>query len=186
MQKHFSIAEVSKHNKDGDRWTMIGGKVYDVSKFNQHPGGEDKLEEVGGQDATKQFEGHSTSAERQRDEMYIGEVSITQAEVDQHQKEGDHWIVIEGQVVNFSEYLKTHQGDKGKSAPQIFKDIQVFPPFLQPYRIGVCLDGAKPKKNAKCEGKECCGCPIFNRYTLGVTFLVAAAVTGFLLYKRKK
>ena len=74
---------------------MIQGKVFDVSKFTQHPGGEDKLEDVGGMDATKQFEGHSSSAERTKDGMYIGEVSISKDEVAKHTKEGDHWIVIE-------------------------------------------------------------------------------------------
>ena len=53
MKSNYSLSEVSKHNKDGDRWIMIQGKVFDVSKFTQHPGGEDKLEDVGGMDATK-------------------------------------------------------------------------------------------------------------------------------------
>ncbi len=45
----YTATEVAKHNKDGDLWLMIGGKVYDVSKFgDEHPGGLDILLESAG------------------------------------------------------------------------------------------------------------------------------------------
>ena len=67
-----------------------------------------------------------------REEFKIGQVKISQEEI---KKNG--WIVIEGQVVDKEAYLKAHEGDKGKSAADIFKDINVFPPFLAPYKVGV-------------------------------------------------
>lgn len=38
--RHFLIAfsDVQKHNKEGDCWIVVHGKVYDVSTF-EHPGG---------------------------------------------------------------------------------------------------------------------------------------------------
>ena len=41
MARSFSRAEIERHNKDGDMWLTIDGRVYDVSRFAaMHPGGE--------------------------------------------------------------------------------------------------------------------------------------------------
>ncbi|KAK9160019.1 hypothetical protein Syun_006360 [Stephania yunnanensis] len=69
--KVFTLAEVSLHNTAKDCWLIIGGKVYDVTKFlEDHPGGDE------GKDATDDFEdvGHSTSARAMMDEYYIGDI----------------------------------------------------------------------------------------------------------------
>ncbi|KAH7101922.1 acyl-CoA dehydrogenase NM domain-like protein [Auriculariales sp. MPI-PUGE-AT-0066] len=58
--KEFTTDEIAKHNKSGDLWVIIDGKVYDLSKFqNLHPGGLAALldPEVAGQDATDLFYG---------------------------------------------------------------------------------------------------------------------------------
>jgi predicted heme/steroid binding protein len=45
----YTLAEVAKHNKEGDCWLVIEGNVYDVSKFlDEHPGGEEVLLDCGG------------------------------------------------------------------------------------------------------------------------------------------
>ncbi|XP_047329709.1 cytochrome b5 [Impatiens glandulifera] len=75
--KVFSLADVSQHNTPKDCWLVIGGKVYDVTKFlEDHPGGDDVLLSATGKDATDDFEdiGHSSSAKAMMDEYYVGEI----------------------------------------------------------------------------------------------------------------
>ncbi|KAF8656805.1 hypothetical protein AX16_002355 [Volvariella volvacea WC 439] len=58
--KTFTRDEVAKHNKDGDLWIIVDGKVYDISKFkNLHPGGASVFYDDGiaGGDATEAFYG---------------------------------------------------------------------------------------------------------------------------------
>ncbi|KAF8447098.1 cytochrome b5-like heme/steroid binding domain-containing protein, partial [Kalaharituber pfeilii] len=61
----FAFSEVKAHNSKKDLWVVIDGKVYDVSRFvDEHPGGEEVLLDVAGQDATEAFDdvGHSDEA----------------------------------------------------------------------------------------------------------------------------
>jgi len=54
--RQISMEELALHNKKSDCWMLIGGVVYDVSKFlSAHPGGSKPLEENAGGDATKVF-----------------------------------------------------------------------------------------------------------------------------------
>ncbi|KAF7310093.1 Acyl-CoA dehydrogenase [Mycena indigotica] len=58
--KQYTKEEVAKHNKKGDLWIVIDGRVFDLSRFAaMHPGGLSVLldEEVAGQDATEAFFG---------------------------------------------------------------------------------------------------------------------------------
>ncbi|KAF8420179.1 cytochrome b5 [Tirmania nivea] len=63
--KEFTYEEVSAHNSKKDLWVVIDGKVYDISAFvDEHPGGEEVLLDVAGQDSTEAFDdvGHSDEA----------------------------------------------------------------------------------------------------------------------------
>lgn len=54
--QEYTLAQVAQHNKDGDAWVVVGGKVFDVSKFaRMHPGGKGILLEYAGKDATQVF-----------------------------------------------------------------------------------------------------------------------------------
>ena len=54
----FTVEEVSKHNKEGDAWIIVEGKVYNVTKYiDEHPGGVGALKAYAGKDATKAFRG---------------------------------------------------------------------------------------------------------------------------------
>jgi len=71
----FSLKQVSTHKSKEDCWFVIGGKVYNVTKFLQeHPGGEEVLVEASGRDATRDFEdvGHSPAAKGMLDNYLVG------------------------------------------------------------------------------------------------------------------
>ncbi|KAJ6841419.1 cytochrome b5-like [Iris pallida] len=73
--KVLTLEDVAKHNSKEDCWLIIGGKVYDVTKFlDDHPGGDDVLLSATGKDATDDFEdvGHSTTARAMMDEYFWG------------------------------------------------------------------------------------------------------------------
>lgn len=52
-----SHQELAKHNKAGDCWMAIRGKVYNVTRYlDYHPGGHDQLMRGAGKDATSLFD----------------------------------------------------------------------------------------------------------------------------------
>ena len=54
-KKAFTLAEIKKHNKKGDAWTLIENKVYNITSWiPKHPGGEIIMQAVG-KDATQLF-----------------------------------------------------------------------------------------------------------------------------------
>jgi monoamine oxidase/predicted heme/steroid binding protein len=54
-KKTFTLAEIKKHNKKGDAWTLIENKVYNISSWiPKHPGGEIIMQAIG-KDATQLF-----------------------------------------------------------------------------------------------------------------------------------
>ncbi|SCU80424.1 LAMI_0B02322g1_1 [Lachancea mirantina] len=77
MAKLFSYKEIAEHNTQEDLWMIIDGKVYDCTKFiDEHPGGEEVLLDLGGQDATGPFAdiGHSDDAVKMLADLYVGDV----------------------------------------------------------------------------------------------------------------
>ncbi|CAH0726767.1 unnamed protein product, partial [Brenthis ino] len=75
MTRIISTAEVKKHKHKDSVWTIIHDDVYDVSSFlEEHPGGEDSLLDVAGQDGTQGFEdvGHSEDARELLKKYKIG------------------------------------------------------------------------------------------------------------------
>ncbi|GFP90122.1 delta(8)-fatty-acid desaturase 2 [Phtheirospermum japonicum] len=55
-KRYITSDELKTHNKPGDLWISIQGKVYDVSEWvKTHPGGELPLLNLAGQDATDAF-----------------------------------------------------------------------------------------------------------------------------------
>ncbi|KAK5009525.1 hypothetical protein LTR39_004918, partial [Cryomyces antarcticus] len=65
MSKELTYSDVSEHTGKKDLYIVVHDKVYNASSFvDEHPGGEEVLLDVGGQDATEAFEdvGHSDEA----------------------------------------------------------------------------------------------------------------------------
>lgn len=76
--KVYSLDEVSSHNSASSLWIVIDDKVYDVTKFLlEHPGGEEVILDVGGQEATEAFNdvGHSADAREMMKEYLIGTIA---------------------------------------------------------------------------------------------------------------
>ncbi|KAH9599868.1 Cytochrome b5-like heme/steroid binding domain [Trypanosoma melophagium] len=73
----YKWEEIRQHNKDTDCWVVLYDRVLDVTKFlNEHPGGLDPINDLGGYDITNSFEsiGHSSSALARSKEFIIGDL----------------------------------------------------------------------------------------------------------------
>ncbi|TID20804.1 gb [Venturia nashicola] len=73
--KEFSFADVAEHSSKKDLFMVVHDKVYNATSFvDEHPGGEEVLLDVGGQDATEAFEdvGHSDEAREILDGLLVG------------------------------------------------------------------------------------------------------------------
>jgi cytochrome b involved in lipid metabolism len=75
MSKQYTYRDVAEHNTKKDMFMVIHDKVYDGSKFvDEHPGGEEVMLDVAGQDATEAFEdvGHSDEARETLEKLLVG------------------------------------------------------------------------------------------------------------------
>ncbi|KAJ5856412.1 uncharacterized protein N7529_010356 [Penicillium soppii] len=75
--KELTFSEIAEHNTKKDLYLIVHDKVYDCTSFvDEHPGGEEVLLDVGGQDSTEAFEdvGHSDEAREILDAMLVGTV----------------------------------------------------------------------------------------------------------------
>ncbi|CAF9918362.1 MAG: hypothetical protein GOMPHAMPRED_001500 [Gomphillus americanus] len=74
-EKELTYAEVAEHKTKKDLYVVVHDKIYNASSFiDEHPGGEEVLMDVAGQDATDAFEdvGHSDEAREILDGLIIG------------------------------------------------------------------------------------------------------------------
>lgn len=134
-------------------WTIIKGKVYDVSNFSDHPGGFEVFTDCKGKNATEDYINakHPDYVEEDMKKFYIGEVpKIHQDEVSKHNKEGDIWMGIHGKVYDVS-HFNTHPGgeeilllNSGNDATNAFDDIdhtEGAKKDLEKYYIGEYVPG---------------------------------------------
>jgi len=60
-----TLEEVALHNHSSDAWTVIDGVVYNLTDYIVfHPGGEPKIMEAAGKDATRRFHQVRTHTKR--------------------------------------------------------------------------------------------------------------------------
>ncbi|KAJ7962484.1 Delta(8)-fatty-acid desaturase [Quillaja saponaria] len=73
-KKYITSEELKEHNKAGDLWISIQGKVYNVSDWIKvHPGGDTPLLNLAGQDATDAFLAyHPGTAWKYLDKLFTG------------------------------------------------------------------------------------------------------------------
>ncbi|KEY66867.1 hypothetical protein S7711_05221 [Stachybotrys chartarum IBT 7711] len=77
MSASLTYQDVAEHNTKKDLYMVIHNKVYNVSSFvDEHPGGEEVMLDVGGQDATEAFEdvGHSDEARETLEKLLVGDL----------------------------------------------------------------------------------------------------------------
>eukprot|EP01132_Coremiostelium_polycephalum_P005351 gene5351-6676_t len=75
--RYYSVEEVAQHNTRNDFWTIVHGKVYDLTDYlMMHPGGPNLIFKHGGKSATDDFEGmfHSRNARAILERFYIGKL----------------------------------------------------------------------------------------------------------------
>ena len=76
MSRVLSWEEIEEHHGDAETvWTVIHGKVYDITKFlDEHPGGRAILVENAGLDSSDGFDdsGHSKDAREMMKDYEIG------------------------------------------------------------------------------------------------------------------
>ena len=51
-KRQFTWKEIRQHSTKKDRWLVIDGRVYDVTRWTKHPGGQAVLNHYAGQDAS--------------------------------------------------------------------------------------------------------------------------------------
>jgi len=126
------MAEVAKHNSRTDCWSVIEGKVYNLSTWvSQHPGGQGVILGMCGVDATAAFRGkHGTapSAVGALAKFAIGSLSAggpavptaaaapapttryTRAAVARHNRVTDCWSTVNGKVYDLTKWVSRHPG----------------------------------------------------------------------------
>ncbi|KAJ4349583.1 uncharacterized protein N0V89_008199 [Didymosphaeria variabile] len=131
--KEFTYSDVSEHNTKKDLYIVVHDKVYNASSFvDEHPGGEEVLLDVGGQDSTEAFEdvGHSDEAREILEGLLVGNLkrsegdpkpkSYAQANASVANADGAsagiglYAIVLVGAALAFGayKYLQTQQGEQ--------------------------------------------------------------------------
>ncbi|CAF0724085.1 unnamed protein product [Didymodactylos carnosus] len=76
----ISWDEIEKHTAKNDRWFVIDNKVYNVTKWLKHPGGQAVLNHYAGQDATEAFRAFHRDIPRVQKylkHLYVGDVENT-------------------------------------------------------------------------------------------------------------
>jgi cytochrome b involved in lipid metabolism len=75
--KEYTYSDVSEHASKKDLFIVVHDKVYDCTSFvDEHPGGEEVMLDVGGQDSTEAFEdvGHSDEAREILEGLLVGKL----------------------------------------------------------------------------------------------------------------
>nr|CCC53216.1 putative cytochrome b5 [Trypanosoma vivax Y486] len=76
----YTWEEIRKHNNENDCWVVLYDRVLDVTDFlNEHPGGLDTINDLGGYDITNSFEsiGHSPVASALSKKFVVGALDCT-------------------------------------------------------------------------------------------------------------
>ena len=77
-EKFYTMTQVAQHNSKESCWTVIRGRVYDLTQWiDKHPGGPDKILALCGKDGTQAFEdkhGGQEKPEKTLEQFEIGKL----------------------------------------------------------------------------------------------------------------
>jgi succinate dehydrogenase/fumarate reductase flavoprotein subunit/predicted heme/steroid binding protein len=165
----ITVDDVAKHNTKEDAWLIVNGEVVDVTGFIQkHPGGVQAICQYLGKDASEEWNTIHKKGMVQSRGVPLGAVilgplgtgapaagggggapkddGIPWSEIEQHNKKENVWVVINGEVIDASEFIDKHPGGvpalmqyAGKDASEEWNTIHK-PGTVQ--KVGVKL-GAK-------------------------------------------
>lgn len=158
----YTIADVAKHATATDCWSVVSGKVYNLTNWvNTHPGGPAVIVGMCGIDGTAVYtakHGTSASAAGALKSMQIGVVTgptttptanktYTMKQVRKHRTATNCWTVVGRSVYNVTAWIPKHPGGKatiigmcGRNATKAFRAQHSTSPTakatLAGYRIG--------------------------------------------------
>merc|ERR1719453_2183767 len=177
----YTLEDVAKHNSKQSCWVVLDGQVLNVTNFlSEHPGGELAILTFAGKDATEEFNMiHPPDViGKYAPDAIIGQIgggggggggaavvnlppgmsAYTMGEVAKHNSKASCWVVLDGKVLDVTNFLADHPGGElailtfaGKDATEEFNMIHppdVIPKYAPDAIIGV-VGAAKAKKAPK-------------------------------------
>lgn len=129
--KGYTITQVKAHNKATSCWSIVNGKVYNLTTWvNRHPGGKAFIKGMCGKDATAAFKGQhgltgsparklagfrlgvlvkaKPSATPSPTPSATGPTVLNAATVAKHGSATDCWSIINGKVYNLTTWVTGH------------------------------------------------------------------------------
>jgi cytochrome b involved in lipid metabolism len=110
--KKINKIELEENKADTSLWTVVNGKVYDLTTFFEtHPGGPEIIQKHAGKDATQAFNdaNHPASAKKEMEKFCIGEFAPSKLfkkleEISDHNTANDLWLLIHNKVYDVSTF----------------------------------------------------------------------------------
>eukprot|EP00811_Abedinium_folium_P026317 NODE_3861_length_1971_cov_55.816161.p1 GENE.NODE_3861_length_1971_cov_55.816161~~NODE_3861_length_1971_cov_55.816161.p1 ORF type:complete len:539 (+),score=113.85 NODE_3861_length_1971_cov_55.816161:1-1617(+) len=189
----YTLAEVAKHTTNTDCWVVINGSVLNVTDFlKDHPGGELAIMTFAGKDASEEFNMiHPPDVIGKyapyailgplgdgSPELPQGQAYYSLADVASHLTNTDCWVVVNGTVLDVTDFLKDHPGGElaimtfaGKDASEEFNMIHppdVIGKYAPKAVIGKIGDGGAVGKGKAAKAHQDTGDKIANHHAWGV------------------
>lgn len=128
----YTLDEVKRHNKKGDCWVVLHGRVLNVNKWlPYHPGGEAAILAHGGMDASDEFDVIHPSGviERMAPDAIIGTVKGAQVTKWMPKYPGAGFDESEGEAVDYSKELAEWQPTAMFWRPEL--DVELLQKLMQ-------------------------------------------------------
>ncbi|MEN9710592.1 MAG: hypothetical protein RL441_584 [Actinomycetota bacterium] len=168
--KYYTLTQVKAHKTRSNCWTIISGKVYNLTKWiAAHPGGSEAIIELCGRNGTADFlEGHNgdKAAAAALAPYKIGLLKTTKpvvvakkytlAQVATHKTSSNCWSVVGTSVYNLTKWIALHPGGQAQIKAMCGVDASAgfsgqhsgsasAKASLARYKIGVYLKSSVPK-----------------------------------------